>query len=60
MKHERAGSVDMLIIRGDSGEITDKIKKYSPLLLDVVPLTLEEVFIYELGGMGYELEIIGQ
>lgn len=58
LKHERAGSVDMLIIRGDSGEITDKIRKYSPLLLDVVPLTLEEVFIYELGGMGYELEII--
>ena len=58
LKHERVGSVDMLIVRGGSDEITGKIKTFSPLLLDVVPLTLEEVFIYELGGMGYELEII--
>ena len=59
LKHEKVGSVDMLIVRGGSDEITGKIKMFSPLLLDVVPLTLEEVFIYELGGMGYELEIIG-
>ena len=58
LKHEKVGSVDMLIVRGGSDEITGKIKTFSPLLLDVVPLTLEEVFIYELGGMGYELEII--
>ena len=59
LKHEKIGSVDMLIIRGGYDEIEDKIHGYSPLILDMVPLTLEEVFIYELGGMGYELEIIG-
>ena len=59
LKHEKVGSVDMLIIRGGYEEIEDKIHGYSPLILDMVPLTLEEVFIYELGGMGYELEIIG-
>ena len=59
LKHEKVGSIDMLIIRGGYDEIESKIHDYSPLILDMVPLTLEEVFIYELGGMGYELEIIG-
>ncbi|MDD6762845.1 MAG: ABC transporter ATP-binding protein [Clostridiales bacterium] len=59
LKHEKSGSVDMLILRGGYGEIESQIKAYSPLILDVVPLSLEEIFIYELGGMGYELEIIG-
>ena len=59
LKHEKVGSVDMLIVRGDYGKIEEQIKKYNPLILDVIPLTLEEIFIYELGGLGYELEIIG-
>lgn len=59
LKHEKTGSVDMLIIRGSYDEIEAKISAYSPMILDVIPLTLEEVFIYELGGMGYELEIVG-
>lgn len=59
LKHEKSGSVDMLILRGGYGEIESQIKACSPLILDVVPLSLEEIFIYELGGMGYELEIIG-
>ena len=59
LKYEKIGSVDMLIVRGNYTEIETELKKYSPLILDVVPLSLEEVFIYELGGLGYELEIIG-
>ena len=58
LKHEKVGSVDMLIVRGDYQKIEEQIKKYNPLILDVIPLTLEEIFIYELGGLGYELEII--
>ncbi len=58
LKSEKVGSVDMLIVRGDYEEIEKKIEAYNPLILDVIPLTLEEIFIYELGGMGYELEII--
>ena len=51
---EQFGSVYSLIIKGDSSEIKNKIAAYSPLLCDILPLTLEEVFIYELGGIGYE------
>lgn len=59
LKHEKVGSVDMLILRGSYQKLADEIKKYNPLILDVVPLSLEEIFIYEMGGLGYELEIIG-
>lgn len=50
------GSVKQYIIRGVGDEIMDKAKAFKPILLDLLPLSLEEVFIYELGGMGYELK----
>lgn len=52
------GSVVTLIVKGDSEQIKNIINKYNPLILDILPLTLEEVFIYELGGLGYEFENI--
>ena len=48
----------MLIVRGNSDEILKNINYAKPLICDILPLTLEEVFIYELGGMGYEFENI--
>jgi ABC-2 type transport system ATP-binding protein len=53
---EEFGSVKQYIIRGDSTEIIEKAKGFNPILCDLLPLSLEEVFIYELGGMGYELK----
>ena len=38
--------------------IKKAINEHNPLICDVLPLTLEEVFIYELGGLGYEFENI--
>lgn len=52
------GSVDTYIVRGNSEEIKSICEKFSPLICDILPLTLEEIFIYELGGMGYEFENI--
>lgn len=52
------GSVINLIIKGDDNIIKEEIEKYNPLVFDMLPLTLEEIFIYELGGMGYEFENI--
>ncbi|MBR4173647.1 MAG: ABC transporter ATP-binding protein [Clostridia bacterium] len=53
---EEFGSVRQYIIRGDGEKIMEKAKEFAPILLDLLPLSLEEVFIYELGGMGYELK----
>lgn len=52
------GSVTMLIVKGESEEILNCVNQYNPVVCDILPLTLEEVFIYELGGMGYEFETI--
>ena len=52
------GSVTTMIVKGNAEEIKELVSGYKPLILDILPLTLEEVFIYELGGMGYEFENI--
>jgi len=49
------GSVHMLIVKGELSEIRKSIDAFSPVISDVLPLSLEEVFVYELGGLGYEL-----
>ena len=53
-----SGKLKTLIIRGNSAEIEDRINLASPLFVDMVPLTLEEIFIYELGGANYEVKDI--
>ncbi len=53
-----SGSVHTAIIKGDSKDAESKIMVYNPLIYDKVRLTLEEVFIYELGGLGYDLKNI--
>lgn len=52
------GSILLLIARGDKHELLQKVKIANPVILDVLPLTLEEIFIYELGGMGYDIQNI--
>ncbi len=54
----KTGSVFTAIIKGDSSEIEKTVMKYSPVIYDKVSLTLEEVFIYELGGLGYDFNHI--
>lgn len=55
---EQFGSVCTLIVRGQPEEIIEKIGYAKPLICDILPLTLEEIFIYELGGLGNEFENI--
>lgn len=50
---ERRGSVLVFISRGAKEEVLRRFKSYDPAILDILPLTLEEVFIYEMGGEGY-------
>ena len=58
MHQSLLGKVYTLIVKGSPEEIEQKAMKYQPLLVDVLPLTLEEIFIYELGGMDYEIKEI--
>ena len=54
----RNGSVLQLIVRGNKDEIISHVKSTNPVVMDILPLSLEEIFIYELGGKGYEIENI--
>ena len=54
----RIGRVHTLIMRMNAAEATERLMAYSPLLADAVPLTLEEIFIYELGGADYAVKDI--
>ena len=57
--HEsKSGKISTLIIRGRADEVTNTIEASQPLFYDVVPLTLEEIFIYELGGAEYAVKDI--
>lgn len=53
LHYSRKGSVTNMIIRGDKEETIAKIQALNPILLDVLPLTLEEVFTYEMEALGY-------
>ncbi|TEB12477.1 ABC transporter ATP-binding protein YtrB [Pelotomaculum sp. FP] len=55
---EKRGSVLILIMRGAYEEIMKRMQSYHPAILDVLPLTLEEIFIYEMGDHGYEIKNI--
>ena len=52
------GRLQQLILRGSAEELTAKLSAAGPLFLDVVPLNLEEIFIYELGGADHEVKDI--
>ncbi len=56
--HEKKGSVLTMIIRGKHPAIIERIAAYHPAIVDVLPLTLEEIFIYEMGENDYEIQNI--
>ena len=57
--HEsQTGRLKTLVVRGDAREISRKVSAANPVYFDVLPLPLEEIFIYELGGVNYEVKNI--
>ncbi len=58
MHAETFGSVNILIVRGEQEEILGMAAAYSPLICEILPLTLEEVFIYEMDTDGYNVKDI--
>ena len=55
LHRETRGTVDLMIIDNDIEEARKIINKNNPILFDILPLSLEEVFIYELGGENDEI-----
>ena len=49
----QVGRIHTLIVRGNATDVTNRLAVYAPILLEALPLTLEEIFIYELGGEDY-------
>ena len=51
------GSVTNMIVKGDRELICSALRSLNPLILDVLPLSLEEVFTYEMEALGYSFEL---
>lgn len=55
---KKLGSVSNMIIRGDREKTVEVLSKLNPVILEVLPLTLEEVFVFEMGALGYAFDDI--
>ena len=56
-KHRsQIGKVETIIIRGTPEQVNAALSAVNPIFFDLIPLTLEEVFVYELGGVDYEIK----
>ncbi len=53
-----SGRLKTLVVRGDAEKIEEVLKAADLTYYDVLPLSLEEIFIYELGGVNYEVKNI--
>lgn len=58
MHMSNTGRVYTLIVKGNPEQAKAELEKLEPLFLDVLPLTLEEIFIYEMGGADYAVKDI--
>lgn len=53
LHQSQMGRVQTLIVRGKAETAMGRLSALNPILLDALPLSLEEIFIYELGGEDY-------
>jgi ABC-2 type transport system ATP-binding protein len=53
LNYSKRGSVANAIVRGDRDAVRTRLYALSPILLDILPLSLEEVFVYEMEALGY-------
>ena len=55
---DHIGRVYTYIVRGSAEDVEARFKPLAPLFLEALPLTLEEIFIYEMGGEDYAVRDI--
>ncbi|WP_342476971.1 ABC transporter ATP-binding protein [Paenibacillus sp. FSL H7-0350] len=58
LHQEQRGSVSLYIVKGERERISQAFHVYDPYVYDLLPLTLEEIFIYEMGDAGYDAQPI--
>ena len=56
LKTEHQGSLLLLTVRGTRTEIMERVQAKNPLFCEILPLTLEEIFISETEVAGYEVK----
>lgn len=52
------GRICTMIVKGNLKKVQEQLASLNPMLMDVLPLSLEEIFIYELGGADYAVQEI--
>ena len=55
---DHIGKVYTYIVRGSAEEVTARFQQFDPLFTEALPLSLEEIFIYEMGGEDYAVRDI--
>ncbi len=55
---EKSGSIEHLIIRGEREAVERAVYAADPIIFDMLPLSLEEVFIFEMGGENDDIKSI--
>lgn len=58
LHHTQSGKLSTYIIKGKAADIALLLETTSPIFYDIIPLTLEEIFIHELGGADYNVKDI--
>ncbi|MBQ6815134.1 MAG: ABC transporter ATP-binding protein [Lachnospiraceae bacterium] len=56
-RYQRIGSVSSMIVKGNRDETAAALSKLNPIICDILPLTLEEVFSYEMETLEYNFDI---
>ena len=57
VRYEKSGKVASLIVRGNREQIKEELSKKNPVLLDIMSLSLEEVFACEAEALGYSFDL---
>ena len=53
LSFKKLGRISTVVAKGEKADVTAKLSALSPAVLELVPLTLEEIFIYEMEVRGY-------
>ena len=54
LNQERQGRLFTLVVKGSAAQVEAAFEQYGPVFINILPLSLEEVFIYEMGGVSHE------